>query len=173
MINVTLDRGPKTPISHASSALLACVQATTTVSSKSVARDLGMVFKEVMTSTSHEFFAALDAAGLSFTQVKILGRLADAGELSLSAVADELVISLAAASRAVDALLQRGEVSRVEDARDRRSKLVSITSRGRRTFEELLAVRRAGVERLLADLDPHELEGLAAALRPILERLDS
>ena len=63
-------------------------------------------------------------------------------------------------------------LQRVEDARDRRSKLVSITPRGRRTFEELLAVRRAGVERLLAGLDPHELEGLAAALRPILERLD-
>jgi DNA-binding MarR family transcriptional regulator len=77
------------------------------------------------------------------------------------------------ASLALDVLVQRGEVTRVEDARDRRSKLVSITPRGRRTFEELIAVRRAGVERLLADLDPGELEGLAAALRPILERLES
>ena len=142
------------------------------VSSKSVAQDLGLVFKEVMTSTSHEFFAALDAAGLSFTQVKCLGLLSDADSLSVSALAEELVISLAAASRAVDALVQRGEVTRVEDARDRRSKLVSITPQGRRTFQDLLAVRRAGVERLLADLDPRELEGLAAALRPILERLD-
>ena len=143
------------------------------MSSASVARDLGLVFKEVMTSTSHEFFAALDQAGLSFTQVKILGRLSDAGELTLSAVAEELVISLAAASRAVDALVQRGEVSRVEDARDRRSKLVSITPRGRKSFEKLIAVRRAGVERLLAELDPPELEALAAALRPIVERLES
>ena len=145
----------------------------TTISSKSVARDLGVVFKEVMTSTSHDFFAALDAAGLSFTQVKCLGLMSDADALSVSALADELVISLAAASRAVDALVQRGEVSRVEDARDRRSKLLTITPRGRRTFEDLIAVRRAGVERLLADLDPDDLEGLAAALRPILERLES
>jgi DNA-binding MarR family transcriptional regulator len=93
--------------------------------------------------------------------------------MSVSTLAHELVISLAAASRAVDALVQRGEVSRVEDARDRRSKLLSITPRGRRTFEDLIAVRRAGVERLLADLDPDDLEGLAAALRPILERLES
>jgi DNA-binding MarR family transcriptional regulator len=148
------------------------VQATAT-SSKSVARDLGLVFKEVMTSTSHDFFAALDEAGLSFTQVKCLGLLSDTDSLSVSALADELVISLAAASRAVDALVQRGEVTRVEDARDRRSKLVSITPRGRRGFEELLAVRRAGVERLMAGLEPRELEALASALRPILERLDS
>ena len=135
-----------------------------------MAHDLGVVFREVMTSTSHDFFAALDAAGLSFTQVKCLGLLSDAGALSLSALADELVISLAAASRAVDALVQRGEVTRVEDARDRRSKLVSITPRGRRSFEKLVAVRLAGVERLLAGLQPHELEALAGALRPILER---
>jgi DNA-binding MarR family transcriptional regulator len=149
--------------------MFACVQAIT-VSSKSVARDLGVVFREVMTSTSHDFFAALDAAGLSFTQVKCLGLLSDAGSLSVSALADELVISLAAASRAIDALVQRGEVTRVEDARDRRSKLVSITPRGRRSFEKLVAVRLAGVERLLAGLDADELEALAGALRPILER---
>ena len=152
--------------------IVACVQATT-VSSKSVARNLGLVFREVMTSTSHDFFAALDQAGLSFTQVKCLGLLSDADSLSVSALADELVISLAAASRAVDALVQRGEVTRVEDARDRRSKLVSITPRGRRSFEKLVAVRLAGVDRLLAGLDRNELEALAGALRPILERLDS
>jgi DNA-binding MarR family transcriptional regulator len=132
-----------------------------------------LVFKEVMTSTSHDFFAALDAAGLSFSQVKCLGLLNDADALSVSALSDELVLSLPAASRAVDALVQRGELTRVEDIRDRRSKLVSITPRGRKTFEKLIAVRRAGVERLLGELDPLELAALAAALRPILERLES
>jgi DNA-binding MarR family transcriptional regulator len=141
------------------------------VTPKSVAQDLGVVLKEVMSATNHDFFAALDAAGLSFTQVKCLGLLNDADSLSVSALADELVLSLPAASRAVDGLVQRGEVTRVEDARDRRSKLVSITPRGRRSFEKLLAVRRAGVERLLGGLEASDLEGLAAGLAPILERL--
>jgi MarR family transcriptional regulator, organic hydroperoxide resistance regulator len=136
-----------------------------------VAEDLGLVLKEVMTSTSHEFFSALDAAGLSFTQVKILGLLHDADAVSLSTLADHLVLSLPAASRAVDALLQRGEVSRIEDARDRRSKLVSITAGGRRSFEKLIAVRRAGIERLLAELDPAELEELQGGLQPLLRRM--
>jgi DNA-binding MarR family transcriptional regulator len=146
------------------------VQATS-ITPKAVAQDLGLVLKEVMSSTSHDFFAALDSAGLSFTQVKCLGLLNDAASLSVTALADELVLSLPAASRAVDALLQRGEVSRDEDVRDRRSKLVSITPQGRRSFERLVAVRRAGVERLVAELEPAELEGLAAGLTPILERL--
>jgi DNA-binding MarR family transcriptional regulator len=138
---------------------------------KTVARDFGRVMKEVMTSTNRDFFSALDEAGLSFTQVKSLGLLSDAGALSVSAIADELVMSLAATSRALDALVQRGDVTREEDERDRRSRLVSITSQGRRSFEKLVAVRRAGVERLLAELEPAELESLAAALAPIAERL--
>jgi DNA-binding MarR family transcriptional regulator len=136
-----------------------------------VAQDLGLVLKQIMRSTNHDFFAALDAAGLSFTQVKCLGLLNEAEALSLSTLADELVLSLAAVSRAVDVLVQRGEVTRIEDARDRRSKLVSITPRGRHTFEKLVAVRRAGVERLLAELDATELDELQAALQPILRRL--
>jgi DNA-binding MarR family transcriptional regulator len=127
--------------------------------------------KEVMTSTNRDFFGALDDAGLSFTQVKSLSLLSDADALSVSTIADELVMSLAATSRALDALVQRGDVTREEDVRDRRSRLVSITPQGRRTFEKLVAVRRAGIERLLAELDPAELESLAAALAPIAERL--
>ena len=135
-----------------------------------MARDLGRVMKEVMRSTNRDFFAALDAAGLSFTQVKCLGLLNDAESMSVSAIADELVLSLAAVSRAVDALVQRGELTRVEDTADRRSRLVSITAQGRRSFEKLIAVRRAGIERLLDGLEPGELEGLSAGLAPILER---
>jgi DNA-binding MarR family transcriptional regulator len=127
--------------------------------------------KQVMRSTNRDFFAALDEAGLSFTQVKCLGLLNDAESMSVSAIADELVLSLAAASRAIDALVQQGELTRVEDARDRRARLVSITAQGRRSFERLIAVRRAGrIERLLADLEPGELERLSAGLAPILER---
>jgi DNA-binding MarR family transcriptional regulator len=146
------------------------VQAIAT-DAKSVAQDLGLVLKQIMRSTNHDFFAALDAAGLSFTQVKCLGLLNEADALSLSTLADELVLSLPAVSRAVDVLVQRGEVTRIEDARDRRSKLVTITPRGRRSFEKLVAVRRAGVERLLAELDATELDELQAALQPILRRL--
>ena len=143
----------------------------TALTTGSVARDLGRVMKTVMTSTNRDFFSALDKAGLSFTQVKSLSLLTDADALSVSAIAEELVMSLAATSRALDALVESGHVTREEDERDRRSRLVSITPQGRRTFERLVAVRRAGIERLLAELEPAELESLAAALAPIAERL--
>ena len=59
----------------------------------------------------------------------------------------------------------------MEDPSDRRSKLLTLTARGRATYERLLAVRVAGVERFVDGLEPDERDALGAALEPILERL--
>jgi DNA-binding MarR family transcriptional regulator len=137
-----------------------------------VARDLGVFLKQVLSSSSREFFAALQEAGISFTQLKCLGRLSEAdGSLSLGGLSEELGLSLAATSRAVDGLVQRGEIKRQEDPSDRRSKLVSLSARGRATYERILAVRLAGVRRFVESLEPAEREALGAALRPIVARL--
>jgi DNA-binding MarR family transcriptional regulator len=137
-----------------------------------LARDLGLFLKEVLGSSSREFFAALQEDGISFTQLKCLGRLQDAGEpISLGRLSEELGLSLAATSRAVDGLVQRGEVKRQEDPADRRSKLVSPTARGRAAHERIVAVRLAGVRRFVESLEPTESDALAAAVRPIVERL--
>jgi DNA-binding MarR family transcriptional regulator len=149
------------------------VQASSSVSAPpDVARDLGLFLKQVLGSSSREFFAALQEAGISFTQLKCLGRLSEAdGALSLGGLSEQLGLSLAATSRAVDALVQRGEIKREEDPGDRRSKLVTLSSRGRATHERILAVRLAGVRRFVESLEPAESEALGAALRPIVERL--
>ena len=68
--------------------------------------------------------------------------------------------------------MQRGEVTRAEDPRDRRSKLVAVTARGRRTYEPLIEVRLAGVRRFVEGLEPAEREDLAAAVEPIVRRLE-
>jgi len=137
-----------------------------------LAHDLGALLRHLMSSTNKDFFHALEAAGISFSQVKCLGLLVDADEaVSLGYLADELGLSLPAASRAVDGLVQRGEVRREEDVRDRRSKLVTVTPRGRRTFDKLVAVRMAGLRRFLETLEPKEIEGLAAGVGPVVGRL--
>jgi DNA-binding MarR family transcriptional regulator len=67
--------------------------------------------------------------------------------------------------------VQRGELKRTEDPSDRRSKLVTVSARGRRTYERVVAVRIAGVERFVEGLEPDEREALGAAVGPIVERL--
>lgn len=145
------------------------MQATVTTS---VAEDLALFLKHLLRSTTREFFSSLQEAGISFTQLKCLGMLSDADEaISLGALSEEMGLSLAAVSRAVDALVQRGEVKRQEDPSDRRSRLVTITARGRATYERLVAVRVAGLKRFVDELEPSERAALGSALAPLVERL--
>ena len=143
-------------------------------SSDAVAGDLGILMKHLLVSSSRDFFSAVEQAGLTFTQVKCLHLLGDAEEpLPINALSDTLGLSGPAISRAVDGLVQRGEVKRAEDARDRRSKLLTVSARGRRTLERFVALRFAGVKSFVADLTDEERVALAAGLGPIARRLDS
>jgi DNA-binding MarR family transcriptional regulator len=138
----------------------------------SVAQDLGLIVRHLLWSTNREFFGTLQDAGISFTQLKCLGLLSEAdAALSLGWLSEETGLSLAAVSRAVDGLVQRGEVKRAEDPSDRRAKLLTVTARGRSTYERLASVRAAGVQRFVESLEADERDALGAALHPIVERL--
>ena len=67
--------------------------------------------------------------------------------------------------------MQRGELKRQEDPGDRRSKLVTVSARGRATYERVVAIRVAGIEHFVEALEPDEREALGAALGPIVEGL--
>jgi DNA-binding MarR family transcriptional regulator len=139
------------------------------ITKTTLGRDLGLLMRHLLGSTNREFFAALQDAEISFSQLKCLGLLSNAeAPLSLGALSEELGLSLAAVSRAVDGLVQRGAVKRQEDPSDRRSKLVTVSARGRAVYERVLAVRVAGVERFVEDLEPDDRDALAAALGPIV-----
>jgi DNA-binding MarR family transcriptional regulator len=140
--------------------------------SESLTLDLGVLLKRMVFANNREFFAAVQEAGISFTQLKCLGILVEAGgPMSLGALADELALSPAAISRAVDGLVQRGELKREEDPEDRRSKIVSLAAKGRATYDRVIAVRLAGVRNFVEELEPQERDALGSALHPIIERL--
>jgi DNA-binding MarR family transcriptional regulator len=133
---------------------------------------LGDLLRHLVTNTGRDFFAGVEERGLTFTQVKLLTNLDEVGEpYSIGALSERIGLSPAAVSRAVDDLVQRGEVERKEDPRDRRCKLVDMTPQGRRTFSQLHALRLAGLRELLSDLDPGERETLMLGLQPLARRL--
>jgi DNA-binding MarR family transcriptional regulator len=142
------------------------------ITKTTLGRDLGLLLKHLLGSTNREFFAELQDAGISFSQLKCLGLLSNAdAPLSLGALSEDLGLSLPAVSRAVDGLVQRGEVRRQEDPSDRRCRRVTVSARGRSTYERVLAVRLAGVERFVEGLEPEDRDALGAALVPVVERL--
>jgi DNA-binding MarR family transcriptional regulator len=143
-------------------------------STDAVATDLGVLMKHLLVASSRDAFSAIEQAGLTFTQVKCLHILGDAeGALPLNALSETLGLSGPAISRAVDGLVQRGEVKRAEDARDRRSKLLTVSARGRRTIDRFVAIRFAGIKRFVAELTDEERQALAAGVGPIARRLNS
>ena len=107
---------------------------------------------------------------LSRSRAAGAGGLRRAQPLSLKEVAEHLGISLPAASRVVDPLVQRRLVERHEDAEDRRVKRVRLTARRRVRSGGSSATRVASLEELLATFTVTERRKLADALDEISTR---
>jgi DNA-binding MarR family transcriptional regulator len=136
-------------------------------------RHLGGFMKYLMTSTGRDFFAELERRDMGLSQVKTLQVLTEAEEaVPITAISDSLGLSLPTVSRSVEALVTRELASRTEDPRDRRSKLVRITAKGRRTADQLYALRAAGLREWVESLTQEERESLAEGLRPLVRRED-
>jgi DNA-binding MarR family transcriptional regulator len=118
-----------------------------------------------------EYVRAVGELELSLTQLRALHVLAyDAEQMSLKALADRLGLSLPAVSRSIDGLVQRGLVTRAEDAADRRMKQVRATAKAPELLDRLTELRLAGIEQFVSTLSARERSKLAAALAPLAER---
>jgi len=91
---------------------------------------------------------------ISASQAEILGVLAGAGPMSLSALGRRIVCESGSPSRTVDLLVRRGLVNRVQSTKDRRYVDLEITPAG----SDLLPMIIEGVNRLD--------QGIAASLQP-------
>jgi len=121
-------------------------------------------------SSGEDFFRMVGELELSLSQLKLLMVLSRDGEQPLKDLAEHLVLSLPAASRAVDGLHRRDMVVRREDDEDRRQKQIAITETGDAVVASLSAARLAGIETFIATLTTQEQENLARALAPIVSR---
>lgn len=107
------------------------------------------------------------AGELTMPQALALRAIVLAGPLRMGALADELGVSVATASRTVDALAGRGLVRRESDPADARAVRVCPTPRGKREH----AARRArfvhALESLMDELPEHERRQLAETLETL------
>jgi DNA-binding MarR family transcriptional regulator len=142
-------------------------------SSKRFVRDLSGFLKYLLAYGQNDFYEAVAELDLSLTQIRILHKLCrEADEASLKWLADETGNSMPTVSRAVDALVQRGLVTRVENPADRRAKSIKATDEALEIAGRLIDLRLAGLEEFAASLSPDERDALARALKPIVARED-
>jgi len=131
---------------------------------------LGALSCIVNKEASSELLQTVADLDLSFTQVKSLLVLRDHDGLAVKDLGARLNLSLPAASRAVDQLVQRGLVGRTESAADRRSRLVALLPAGRELLDEFTRARTSALERWAESLPADQQAALLDALLPIVER---
>ena len=151
--------------------ILACMQATdapTQAIADELVLSLGAVTRHLMTTTGRSVFHEVERLGLSLSQVKTLQLMADREPSTLKCDqrrARPLPPRREPGGRR-PAQARSGEAR--GGSRDRRAKRVSLTAKGRRTFESLLELRVAGLRDFVAGLTPEERDALAAGLRPLM-----
>lgn len=147
------------------------ISASTAPGRSALSRDLAALANYVMRSANAGALNAIAELDLSVTQFKALCALeADGEERSVKALAQTLGVSLAAVSRAVDGLFERGLVLREEDPADRRMKRVRPTDAGRAVPRAMTDARAAALRELVDSLDDEQAHALERALALILER---
>jgi DNA-binding MarR family transcriptional regulator len=146
------------------------VQATV-ASAQRLSELLAPLWAYLNRKSSAELFEMVAELDSSFSQVKMLFLLEDGGEHSVKEIATKLGLSLPAASRAVDGLIQRGYVTRRESATDRRSRLIALADGGRAVIDRVMRSRLKTLEAFADELTPQERDCLITALLPIVERI--
>ena len=97
------------------------------VSAQELSEAIAPVWTFINRRSSASLFQVVADLGSSFSQVKMLFLLEDGGEHSVKEIANRLGLSLPAASRAIDGLIEKDYVARRESAEDRRSRLITLT----------------------------------------------
>ncbi|MGK7313527.1 MAG: MarR family winged helix-turn-helix transcriptional regulator [Candidatus Longimicrobiales bacterium M2_2A_002] len=109
---------------------------------------------------------------LVMSQVKLLLLIARPGQrFKVTDVADFMGVTNAAASRAIDRLVQRGLIERTVSKEDRRAVDLSLTSASRTLLDRFTEIRNRELLRVLGDFPEEKIEQATELLDELSVRL--
>ncbi|MFN3347756.1 MarR family winged helix-turn-helix transcriptional regulator [Pseudorhodoplanes sp.] len=122
----------------------------------------------VMAKLFDRAFASIHTKlALSVGNLKIMRTIAFFGPLSASQLGAKVCLDPDKITRAVDALVDRGFVSRKHDETDRRKVVLTLSAKGRRAHEKIEAAAGKLEVELLSVLSADEQRALLASLRKL------
>jgi MarR family 2-MHQ and catechol resistance regulon transcriptional repressor len=113
------------------------------------------------------FYAGLGETGMDNTDFRILEALLNKGPLPVNTIGPKVYLTPGSISTAVDRLVERGLVSRVESPEDRRVRVVLLTPKGKRLIAPVFRKHAAEIKKVFADANPEELRALQTILKRI------
>lgn len=110
-----------------------------------------------------------DRSGISHSTFEVLLRIsrAEGGQISMSALAQQVALTSGGITRLLDRLIESGLVQRVPCPTDRRVSFAALTDAGATVLEGAKALHAANLRELFGELDAEEL----AQLDDLLDRL--
>jgi|ERR1700722_3592084 MarR family 2-MHQ and catechol resistance regulon transcriptional repressor len=115
----------------------------------------------------------IEETAISFTDFRILEVLLHKGPLPVNTIGPKVNLTPGSISVAVDRLLERGLVSRVESPEDRRVRMVALTKNGNDLIAPIFRKHAAEIAKVFSDASPKELEILETVLKKTGKRAES
>ncbi len=115
--------------------------------------------------------AGIEGTGLGYSDFGVLEVLLHKGPLPVNTLGPIVHLTTPGSiSIAVDRLVTKGLVTRVESAEDRRVRMVALTPRGKDLIVPAFRKHAGQMRRVFSELSPEELRGLEAALKKVGKR---
>ena len=115
---------------------------------------------------------SLADSGLGDSDFRVLEVLLHKGHLPVNVIGEKVFLTPGSISTAVERLVERGLVTRLECASDRRVRRVDLTPAGRRLIQRVFTRHERELERMAAVLSPAERAQLAAGLKKFGKRAE-
>src|ERR1700746_2016720 len=132
-----------------------------------------LVLGKAFHAAAKYLYAGLEETGIDDTDFRILEALLNKGPLPVNTIGPKVYLTTGSISVAIDRLLDRGLVSRVESPEDRRVRIVSLTPKGKELIRTIFRKHAAEIKTVFADAGRKELRSLEATLKKIGKRAES
>jgi MarR family 2-MHQ and catechol resistance regulon transcriptional repressor len=126
-----------------------------------------LVMMKALRALTRYATAGIEETGLGLSDFGVLEILLHKGPLPVNTIGPIVDLTPGSISIAVDRLVVKGLVSRVESAEDRRVRIVALTPHGKALIDSAFRKHSGQMRRVFAELSPEELRGLEAALKKV------
>ena len=132
-----------------------------------------LILVKAFQAAAKYLYAGLKATGIDDTDFRILEALLNKGPLPVNTIGPKVYLTPGSISTAVDRLVGRGLVGRVESPEDRRVRIVSLTTKGKGLIAPIFRKHAGEIRKVFADSSPKELRALEMTLKKIGKRAES
>ena len=129
-----------------------------------------LVMMKAMRALTRYAAAGIEETRLGLSDFAVLEVLLHKGPLPVNTIGPIVNLTPGSISTAVDRLVAKGLVSRVESAEDRRVRIVALTSRGKDLIASAFREHSGQMKRVFSELSPDELRSLEVAVKKVGKR---